>query len=365
MGENYGKLICNGLINAYDDFFIENYYDKDVIPDFMQNIARSNVDYLDLASVIKKNFDDVIATLNDYAAAYPNYRSSRTGYSFAELAELYQNAENDLYAQLEGNIRAGNLARDPELVVKNYTTTVRSLLISEETYNEIAESYKTQIKTFYDSYKATGLYSQAAGTQVTQNSSNNRDQNVLRDYEHDFETLINTYDSIVLSYTQQAALASEARLDRTYYLNIIQALQTDQVAEDTKTRLVEKMRPCSRPCGRSGWSWWTTVPGTAAAPSATGTPQPVPAGCGRYTSPTAACPPPGMRGWPGALYCRRTRPGTMCCCWTRMISSGLISSPMRFLSVRKRTATASRWTGSGGPAAAFPRKPGTRGRCGF
>lgn len=240
LGENYGKLICNGLINAYDDFFIENYYDKDVIPDFMQNIARSNVDYLDLASVIKKNFDDVIATLNDYAAAYPNYRSSRTGYSFAELAELYQNAENDLYAQLEGNIRAGNLARDPELVVKNYTTTVRSLLISEETYNEIAESYKTQIKTFYDSYKATGLYNQAAGTQVTQNSSNNRDQNVLRDYEHDFETLINTYDSIVLSYTQQAALASEARLDRTYYLNIIQALQTDQVAQDTKTRLVEK-----------------------------------------------------------------------------------------------------------------------------
>ena len=240
LGENYGKLICNGLINAYDDFFIENYYDKDVIPDFMQNISRSNVDYLDLASVIKKNFDDVIATLNDYTAAYPNYRSSRTGYSFAELAELYQNAENDLYAQLEGNIRAGNLARDPELVVKNYTTTVRSLLISEETYNEIAESYKTQIKTFYDSYKATGLYSQAAGTQVTQNSSNNRDQNVLRDYEHDFETLINTYDNIVLSYTQQAALASEARLDRTYYLNIIQALQTDQVAEDTKTRLVEK-----------------------------------------------------------------------------------------------------------------------------
>lgn len=240
LGEDYGEMVCNGLINAYDDFFIEHYYDKDVIPDFMQNISQAGVDYLDLASVIRKNFDEVIATLNDYAAAYPNYRSSRTGYSFSELAQLYQNAQNDLYAQLEGNIRAGNLAADPELAVKNYTTTVRNLLIQEETYQEIAESYKTQIKTFYDSYKATGLYSQAAGTQVTQNSSNNRDESVLRDYEHDFETLINTYDDIVLSYTEQAALASVARLDRTYYLNIITALQNDQVTRETKDRLAEK-----------------------------------------------------------------------------------------------------------------------------
>lgn len=239
-GENYGRQICNGLIHAYDEYFIESYYNKEIIPDFMQSALHANVDYLDIANVIQKNFDDVIATLNDYAAAYPSFRSKRTGYTFSELAELYQNAENNLYTQLQGNIRAGNLASDPEVVIKNYTTTIRDLQINEETYNAIAESYKSQISTFYDSYKATGLYRQAAGTQVTQNSSNNRDQSVLRDYEDDFETLINTYDDIVLSYTQQATLASNANLDRVYYQNIIQSLQQDQVPAETKSRLIQK-----------------------------------------------------------------------------------------------------------------------------
>ena len=239
-GQNYGKQICNGLVRAYDDYFIEAYYDKKIIPDFMQNVPSANVDYLDLANVIQKNFDEVISTLNDYAAAYPDYRSHRTGYTFSELAELYQNAENDLYTQLEGNIRAGNLTADPEVVIKNYTTTVRDLQMSGETYSAIAESYREQISTFYDSYKATGLYGQAAGTQVTQNASNNRDQSVLRDYEDDFETLINTYDNIVLSYTQQATAASDASLDRAYYEGIIQSLQADQVPAATKERLNEK-----------------------------------------------------------------------------------------------------------------------------
>lgn len=239
-GENYGRQICDGLIRAYDEYFIESYYDRSVIPDFMQTVLRTNVDYRDLANVIQKNFDQVISTLQDYAAAYPDFRSKRTGYTFSELAELYQNAENDLYTQLQGNIRAGNLTNDAEVVIKNYTTTVRNLLISEETYNAMADSYRAQISSFYDSYKAAGLYRQAAGTQVTQNSSNNRDQSVLRDYEKDFDTLINTYDNIVLSYTRQAVLASNANLDRGYYQGIIDSLQQDQVSAETKARLIEK-----------------------------------------------------------------------------------------------------------------------------
>ncbi|MGN1368062.1 MAG: EAL domain-containing protein [Aristaeellaceae bacterium] len=240
LGEDYGKMICDGLIHAYDDYIIENYYDKTIIPDFMQNIAEMNVDYMDRADIISSSLESIISTLNDYAAWYPDFRSLRTGYSFSELAEQYQNIANTLSAKYHGNIRVGNISRDQELAIKNYTTIVKDLQVSEETNQAVADSYRSQIRTFYDSYKENGLYTQASVTQVTQNSTNNRDREVLRDYEYDFDKLINTYDDIVLSYTQYAAQASANKRDREYYADIISSLEKDMVSQAEKQRLLSK-----------------------------------------------------------------------------------------------------------------------------
>ena len=240
LGEDYGKMICDGLINAYDNYIIENYYDKSIIPDFMKSVAEMNVDYMDQADIISSSLDSIISTLNDYAAWYPDFRSQRTGYSFAELAEQYQNIANTLSAKYQGNIRVGNISRDKELAIKNYTTVVKNLQTAEDTNQAIADNYRSQIKTFYDSYKAAGLYNQASNTQVSQDSSNNRDTEVLRDFETRFEKLINTYDDIVLSYTQYASQASSNKRDREYYSDLISSLRNDMVSKAEKERLMSK-----------------------------------------------------------------------------------------------------------------------------
>lgn len=240
MGENYGKMICDGLIHAYDDFLINKYYNKKVIPDFMSNLDGMNVDYMDQADIIDAALTDVISTLTDYAEWYPDFRSKRTGYSFGELASLYSDVQKNLSAKVQGNIRAGNLTRDRELAIKGYTTMVNDLQMSEETNQAIADSYRSQIKTFYDSYKNAGLYSQASSTQASQGYSNNRDGDILRDYDDKFDKLINTYDDIVLSYTRSATGASDARRDRLYYETLISRLQQDSVSEADKARLLEK-----------------------------------------------------------------------------------------------------------------------------
>lgn len=240
LGEDYGKLICDGLIHAYDDFLIGKYYSKKVIPDFMSNLDRMNVDYMDMADIIDAQLTDVISTLSDYAQWYPDFRSRRTGYSFGELAALYSDVQQNLSAKVQGNIRAGSLTRDKELAIKGYKTLVRDLQMSEETNQSIADSYRSQIKTFYDSYKNAGLYSQASSTQAAQGYSNNRDGDILRDYDDKFDKLINTYDDIVLSYTESATNASNARRDRLYYESLISRLEQDSVPEESKARLLEK-----------------------------------------------------------------------------------------------------------------------------
>ena len=240
LGTDYGMMICDGLIHAYDDYLIDKYYNKTSIPDFMSNLDDMNVDYMDLADIIDAALTDAINTLSDYADWYPDFRSKRTGYSFSELAALYSNVQKNLSAKVKGNIHAGNLTRDKELAIKGYTTMVKDLQMSEETNQAIADSYRSQIKTFYDSYKNAGLYSQASTTQAAQGYSNNRDGEVLRDYDYRFDKLINTYDDIVLSYTRTATTASFARRDRMYYEGLINRLRQDSVSEEDKARLLAK-----------------------------------------------------------------------------------------------------------------------------
>ena len=56
------------------------------------------------------------------ADQYPEFRSKSTGYSFSELRELYEQVRDVQYAKYYGNVRAGNLAKDPEMVIKGYQT---------------------------------------------------------------------------------------------------------------------------------------------------------------------------------------------------------------------------------------------------
>lgn len=238
LGEDFGQRMFDAIIKAYDDFVITEYYNKEHIPDFMKALSDVEVDYLESADIIYDRISDIISYLDDMADWYPQFRSVRTGYTFADLSLLYSNLRDTQHAKYHGNIRAGNLAKDSELTIKNYAAKIDDLKEDYEISQGIAENYKAEIKTFYDSYKAAGLYNQADTVQISVDSTNNRDVEIFRDYENDFDQLVNTYDKIVTEYTRHAADASEAKWNITEYTNIINDYTNDRVDEATKESLL-------------------------------------------------------------------------------------------------------------------------------
>lgn len=238
LGTNFGPRMFDGIIKAYDEFVISKYYNKEHIADFMKELDDIEVDYLESSDIILGRINDIIEYLDSMANGHPDFRSTRTGYTFADLSSLYQQLRDQQHAKYHGNIRAGHLALDNELTVKNYTAKVHDLMIDHEIYDGVAANYQNQIETFYDSYKAAGLYKQASTVQVSTNSSNNRDQGVFRDYEHDFDQLVNTYDRIVTSYTDNASEAARTEWDIDNYNRIISDFANDTVSASTKERLV-------------------------------------------------------------------------------------------------------------------------------
>lgn len=238
LGDEFGAKMFNNIIREYDKFLYTKYYNKKTIVDFAKVVNGSDADYIVIAETINENIEDSITTLELLSGDYPDFRSVTTGYSFNELSKLYQNLRDIQYAKYYGNIRAGNLAKDPEMVIKGYQAKVKELQESYDVSLQISENYKTEINEFYDSYKKAGLYHQAQQMQNNLDSTNNRDQDVLRDSE--LESYRNTYDDIVLSYTERASDAANAKHSIIYYNEIIRSFSEDDVKKADKDRLLAK-----------------------------------------------------------------------------------------------------------------------------
>ena len=238
LGDEFGAKMFNNIIKEYDYYLFTKYYNKKAVVDFAKIINGSNADYIVIAETMNESIEDIISTLDSLAGDYPDFRSVTTGYSFSELSNLYHNLRDIQYAKYYGNVRAGNLAKDREMVIKGYQTKTKELQESYDVNLEISENYKTEIKEFYNSYKEAGLYHQAQQMQNNLDSTNNRDQDVLDD--HELEDYKNTYDNIVLSYASRASEATDAMHSIAYYENIIKSFSEDSVPQSTKDDLLAK-----------------------------------------------------------------------------------------------------------------------------
>lgn len=238
LGDEFGPKMFSNIIKEYDKFLLAKYYNKKTIEDFAKIVKDSSADYIVIAEAMSTSIDDIITSLDELSGYYPDYRSLATGYTFADLSELYQNLREIQYAKYYGNIRAGNLAKDREMVIKSYQTKVKDLTEEYDLNSEIAEKYKKELATFYDSYKLAGLYRQAEQVQRNVDATNNRDQDVLKDNE--LEDYTNTYDDIVLSYVDRAVVATNSLHSVNYYNMIIDSYVNDTVPYEVKEQLVAK-----------------------------------------------------------------------------------------------------------------------------
>lgn len=237
-GDTFGSKMFSSIINAYDNFLLLKYYNKKTIDDFAKTVVGSDAEYIVIADSINSSIEDIIEYLDDMSEYYPDFRSKTTGYTFNELSLLYQNLRDVQYAKYYGNVRAGNLANDSEMVIKSYQKKVKDLQKEADVNYQISENYKNEIGTFYDSYKAAGLYRQAEQVQRNTDSSNNRDQDVIEDQK--LEEYKNTYDEIILNYTSHAGKMTDAMHTINYYNTIIQAYSADAVPQETKDSLINK-----------------------------------------------------------------------------------------------------------------------------
>ena len=231
-GEEFGHELFSSLVKAYDDWYAEKYYRKNKVVDFMKLIDTDNMEYMDICESMETNLNSITSDLYAMSDSDPGFRSENTGYTFYNVADCYQHLYDVDYKKYYANVRNALLCKDKELLIKSYATKIKD---NEENLNNNyrnSEMYKGMISTFYDPYKASNLYSQAARTQSAVGESNTNKDSMI--YDYDLSLLVNTYDDIVLSYTETGKTASELQRENEFYNKVIAEYQNDMVAPETK-----------------------------------------------------------------------------------------------------------------------------------
>ena len=231
-GEEFGYELFSNLVKSYDEWYAEKYYRKTTVVNFMELIDEEKMEYMDICDSMKSNLTTIINDLYALSDSAPSFRSDNTGHTFYNIADSFQHLYDVDYKKYYANVRNALLCKDRELLIKSYAKKVKN---NEEDLNKYAknsEMYKGMISTFYNPYKASNLYTQAAKTQSTVGETNNKENAMV--YNYDLELLVNTYDDIVLNYTDTGKAASELLRENEFYNKVILEYQNDNIDSATK-----------------------------------------------------------------------------------------------------------------------------------
>lgn len=236
LGEEFGGMMFDRIVSAYDNWYVSQYYNKEKISDFLGVIDYKNMEYMDLCEVIQNNLDIITDYLDSMAGGDEEFRSLKTGYSFSELSQMYQNLKDIDYGKYYANVRVGLLSRDKEMLIKSYENKIRQLATERDVNYEKSQMYKREVTSFYDAYKASSLYAQAAGTQAKIGATNEKDEMI---YDFNLEKVINTYDDIVLNYTNTGTTSTNMGRQTDFYQQVIDEYKNDSVPPETKEELLK------------------------------------------------------------------------------------------------------------------------------
>ena len=143
--------LLNNIIKSYNNQLYKNLSDFVLPKSDMASLKSNDLDFLENLDIIKSS----ISALKDYcdarAVQYPDYRSPRTGLSFADLSDTISTINDIDISYLYSYIMYNGITKDqPSLINKyNYTLRTAKLDLADvnsriEGNNQIIENYKNQ-----------------------------------------------------------------------------------------------------------------------------------------------------------------------------------------------------------------------------
>ena len=155
-----GKILTY-IADAYETYFMSHHSGLDALPAAMENSA--NIDFIEAAELMDAHISAMADMASANADAAPTFRSSSTGYAWADLTAEYDRLRDQDVPQLYALILSKRASTDPALLRQKLSEQQASMVAENTDYADSLKSLQELIASYSEKNKSNGTVSNGFG----------------------------------------------------------------------------------------------------------------------------------------------------------------------------------------------------------
>lgn len=93
-GAGYARNMLDAIIQSYCTYYTEKYVEQKLSLNPSSGLLDNGYDYYECIRILENDTNEMQDYLLSKREHYPNFRSSRTGYTYADLCDIYSDFKN-------------------------------------------------------------------------------------------------------------------------------------------------------------------------------------------------------------------------------------------------------------------------------
>ncbi len=219
ISESEGRQLLTYMVSAYEQYFFELYFEKTVLANAVGSLDYKAYDYPEVSLVMRSQIDIIDDYLNKKTIEAKDFRSKKTGYSFADLKESVKIVDSVDINRMDSLIGAYNLTKDSEKLIINYENRIKQLELEKVKKESEAQTAREMM----DSFK--------------------REQNMVMlpggiEDSMQIDSGNSYYDKLAKRSTEAGVKANNIQHDINYFKSEIDRIKTDAIPKAEKDEAV-------------------------------------------------------------------------------------------------------------------------------
>ncbi|MBR4749351.1 MAG: GGDEF domain-containing protein [Abditibacteriota bacterium] len=218
-GPLFARKVLDAVLSTYFSEFGKKYLNTGAFSNPIGKIYNSNYDYVEMMDIIKSSTSDTVKSLWERAEGEYAFRSSATGYSFADLANEFTYIQETEIAAIYSDILEHQLTKNKRILNSNYSERITQNSINaqveqkqiDDLYTLISD-YREHMRQSIDVAEITDPLYDHGTSKKTVDSQDDTEEWTWEVADHTV-----TYDKHIISWRDHSVNKSNALIDIRYY----------------------------------------------------------------------------------------------------------------------------------------------------
>ena len=229
--KEFASDILNSLLSEYYISYSEAHINKETIPANTKTLLDKNYDYLETVEVMQDSISTIVDYLSTQQTNFPDYRSSKTGYSYTDLYNSYMNIKEEDISSLFSYVLQNKITKDYDVLIRKYNKRINDNEL--EKLNK--ETELNELKSLTDSYAVKSK------EQIQYQTKSDDEENgiILKDVDNTKAVDKTTYDNLILQYVDTLEKKRQLDVDINYSKNILNIFGNGTDINKTNTKTID------------------------------------------------------------------------------------------------------------------------------